>query len=72
MEENRRSVMVDVPRLAMVEVRKSEDSEAEVLAVKRSIDWGSVRDLEIENEWGNREKLRVGLICLNQSLEIVN
>ena len=72
MEENRRSVMVDVRRLAMVEVRKSEDSEAEVLAVKRSIDWGSVRDLEIENERGNREKLRVGLICLNQSLEIVN
>ena len=64
--------MVDVRRSAMVEVRRSEDSEVEVLAVERLIDRGSVRDLETERERGNKEKLRVGLIRLNWSLEIVN
>ena len=64
--------MVDVRRSTMVEVCKSEDSEVKVLAVERLIDRGSVRDLETERERGNKEKLRVGLIRLNWSLEIVN
>ena len=73
MEENRRLTMVDISRSTMVEVCRSEDSEAEVLVVERSIDRGSLRDLETEREQGNREKLRVGLIRLmNWSLEIVN
>ena len=73
MEENRRLTMVDISRSTMVEVCRSEDSEAEVLVVERPIDRGSLRDLETEREQGNREKLRVGLIRLmNWSLEIVN
>ena len=64
--------MVDVLRSTMVEVCKSEDSEVKVLAVEGLIDRGSVRDLETERERGNKEKLRVGLIHLNWSLEIVN
>ena len=64
--------MVDVRRSTMVEVCKLEDSEVKVLAVERLIDRGSVRDLETERERGNKEKLRVGLIRLNWSLEIVN
>ena len=64
--------MVDVLRSTMVEVCKSEDSEVKVLAVEGLIDRGSVRDLETERERGNKEKLRVGLIRLNWSLEIVN
>nr|POE94058.1 putative mediator of rna polymerase ii transcription subunit 26b [Quercus suber] len=51
--------MEDVRKSAMVDVRRSEDSEAKVSAVERSIDRGSVRDLEIERERGNREKLKV-------------
>ena len=43
----------------MVEVHRSKDSELVVLAIKRLRDQGSERDLEIEREQGNKEKLKV-------------
>ena len=46
-------------RSTMVEVHRSKDSELVVLAIKRLRDQGSERDLEIEKEQGNKEKLKV-------------